>query len=102
MEGGTGVILTLKLEEPFLFDGNRITEISMEGLMNVTAAELCAVDMQMAAKGYSGIRLETTRQYAMFLAAKINKRPWEFCNNMKARDTIRLRELVATFFYVKS
>ena len=57
---------------------------------------------QMLAKGYSGQGLELTKQYALFVAAKINGQPWEYCDNMKARDVIRLKNIVSNFFYSRA
>jgi len=94
-------ILVLKLGDPFIFDDVEVTEIVMEGLHDLDASDLCAIDMQMIARGYSGARMEITKQYAILVAARINKKPWEYCNNMKARDTIRLRDMVTAFFYAR-
>ena len=93
--------LVLTLADPFEYDGIEVTEICMEGLNDLDASDLCAIDMQMIAKGYSGARMEVTKQYALLVAARINKKPWEYCNKMKARDTIRLRDMVTAFFYAR-
>jgi hypothetical protein len=93
--------LKLVLGDPFVFDGEEVSEINLEGLFELTAGDLCAIDIQMIAKGYSGTRMDTTRQYAMFAAARVNDKPWEWLNRMKARDSIRLRDMVTAFFYVK-
>lgn len=93
--------LKLVLSEPFRFDNQEITEIEMEGMLNLTAGDMCDIDRQMIAKGYYGSRIDTTRQYAMYVAARVNHKPWEFCERMAARDSIRLREMVATFFYAR-
>ena len=92
--------MMLTLGDPFLFDGAEIKEINLEGLFDLTAGDMCDIDRQMIAKGYSGARMEVTRQYAMLVTAKVNHKPWEFCNGMKARDSIRLKEIVTTFFYI--
>lgn len=93
-----GERLILKLGDPFMFDGQEIKEIDMEGLANLTAADMCAIDQLMLARGYSGTRMDASRQYAMFVAARVNNKPYEFCDQMKARDAIRLRDMVAAFF----
>lgn len=93
--------LKLKLGDPFLFDGEEISEIDLSGLVNLSALDMCAIDRQMNAMGYSFARPEVTGQYALLVVARVNRRPWEFCNRMKARDYIRLRETVRTFFYAR-
>lgn len=94
-------LLKLKLGDPFLFDGEEVAEINLEGLFELTAGDLCAIDRQMMARGYSGTRMDTTRQYAMLAAARVNDKPWEWLDRMKARDSILLRDMVSAFFYVR-
>lgn len=94
--------LKLVLSDPYMFDENEIKEIDLEGLFNLTAGELCTIDRQMMAKGYTGARMDISRQYAMLVAAKVNGKPWEFCDQMKARDSIRLRDMVTAFFYARA
>ena len=43
--------LVLYLNDPFLFDDQEIKEIDMEGLVDLTAADLCLLDQMMLAKG---------------------------------------------------
>lgn len=100
-EDNEALHLKLNLADPFIFDDKEIKEIDLEGLFNLTAADMCAIDMQMLAMGYTGQRIEITRQYALLVAARVNKKPWEFCNRMKARDSIRLRDMVIAFFYAR-
>ncbi len=94
-------LLKLNLGDPFLFDGEEVTEINLEGLFDLTAGDLCAIDRQMIVRGYAGARMDITRQYAMLVAARVNKKPWEWLDPMKARDSILLREMVTAFFYVR-
>ena len=56
--------LVLYLNDPFLFDDQEIKEIDMEGLVDLTAADLCLLDQMMLAKGYTGTRMDASRQYA--------------------------------------
>lgn len=94
-------LLKLKLGDPFLFEGEEVSEISLEGLFHLTARDMCMFDLQMMSKGYSGTRIDTTRQYAMLVAANINNKPLEWLEQMKARDSVRLRDMVSAFFYVR-
>lgn len=94
-------VLKLVLEEPFLFDKEEVKEIDLEGLFDMTAGDMCAMDRQMTVKGYSGLRMDATRQYAMLAAARANDKPWEWLDHMKARDSVRLRDMVSAFFYVR-
>ena len=98
---GKEELLKLTLGDPFLFDGEEVTEINLEGLFDLTAGDMCAIDRQMMARGYSGPRMDTTRQYAMLAAARVNDKPWEWLDEMRARDSVLLRDMVSAFFYVR-
>lgn len=94
--------LVLKLADPYKYDQVEVSEINMDGLLDLTAEDLCELDRKMSKLGYSGMRMETTRRYAMLVAARINGKPEDYCARMGARDSIRLRDMVATFFYARA
>lgn len=93
--------LIVKLYDPYLFDGQEVTEIDLSGLYDMTAEDMFAVDEQMRRLGYSGQNPEITRQYALLTTAKLNDKPWEWCNRMKARDAVRIKNVVSGFFYMR-
>lgn len=101
MEEQEKIELKLNLYEPFLYDEIEITEIDLMGIFDLTGTDMCELDRQMMGLGYVGTRPDMTRQYAMLVAARVNHKPQDFCGRMKARDTIRLREMVAAFFYAR-
>ena len=55
----------------------------------------------MIAMGYTGQNPELTKQYALLVVAKINNKPWEYGNNMKSRDVIRMKNMISSFFYTR-
>lgn len=91
--------LVLNLADPYKYDGVEVSTLNMEGVVDLTAGDLCMIDREMLKRGYSGTRMDATRQYAMLVAAKVNGKPMDFCDRMGARDSMRLRDFVATFFY---
>lgn len=93
--------LVLELEDPYWFNGAEVREIDLSGLFNLKARDMCEIDRQMAGEGYTMTVPDVTRRYAMLVAAKVNRRPYDFCDMMKARDCIRLGQMVRTFFYAK-
>lgn len=93
--------LVIKLYDPFVFeDGVEVKEIDLSRLYDMTADDMFAVDDQMRRRGYSGSNPEITRLYALLTVARLNHKPWEFCNRMKARDAIRIKNVIAGFFYM--
>lgn len=92
--------LVIPLYDPFIFDGLEVKEIDLSRLYDMTAEDMFAVDDQMRRHGYSGSNPEITRLYALLTAARLNRKPWEWCNKMKARDAIRIKNVIAGFFYM--
>lgn len=93
--------LVLKLEDPYQFEGAEVKEIDLSGMFDLKARDMCEIDRWMIQEGYTGSMPEVTRRYAMLVAAKVNRKPWTYCDLMKARDCIRLGQMVRTFFYAK-
>ncbi len=93
--------LVLELDDPYQFDGAEVKEIDLSGLFDLKARDMCEIDRRMMQEGYTGGVPEVTRRYAMLTAARVNRKPWEYCDLMKARDCIRLGHMVRTFFYAK-
>lgn len=92
-------MMSFKLNQSFKYDGEEITELDLSGLLDLNAHDLVDIDREMTRRGFAGARNELTRQYAMLVAAKCMHKPWDFCDRMSARDSIRLKEYVVTFFY---
>lgn len=93
--------LVVELYDPYLFEDTEVKEIDLSGLFDLRALDLCEIDRQMMREGYSGAAMEVTRRYAMLVAARVGKKPWEYCDQMKARDCIRIAQAVRTFFYAR-
>lgn len=92
--------LIIKLTESFLWDGEEVKEVDLSGLYDLTAEDMLRVDDQMRIRGFSGMNPEITRQYALLVAAKINHKPHEWLNRLKARDAVRIKNVVAGFFFM--
>lgn len=91
--------LALKLEAPFMYNGEEVSEIDLANLPEVTFVQMAKVDKEMLRRGYSGGRLELTREYAILIACEMNGKPYNWLNELKARDCIRLKELVSAYFF---
>lgn len=92
-------VLKMTLSQPYKYDGEEIKELDLSGLLDLTARDLVEIDREMMRRGFSGARNELTRQYAMLVAAKIANKPYDYCDRMNARDSIRLKEYLVTFLY---
>lgn len=94
--------LVIKLMEPYIFEGREIREIDLNGLYDLTARDIIQIDDMMLRSGYSGQNMELLNKYALLAVARALKEPWEFCDNMKSRDVIRIKNIVSGFFYMRA
>lgn len=92
----------VELLDPYEFEQETIDKVDLNGLFDLTGRDICQIDDQMIARGYSGQNMEVTKQYALLTVAKVCGRPWEFADNMKARDVIRMKNIVSSFFYTRA
>ena len=94
--------LILKLSDPFDFEEEKgIKQLDLSGLATLTAMDICAVSDKMLEKGYSGQMMELTPNYCLLIAARALGKPWEYCNKMSARDTIKLKNFITNFLYTR-
>nr|DAS15505.1 MAG TPA: tail assembly chaperone protein [Caudoviricetes sp.] len=92
----------MPLEVPFEFEGETYESIDLSGLATARAEDMCEVDEEAKRQGDSsinGLHPEITRKYAMLLACRLNRKPYNWLDKMNAKDSIRLRETVTAFFY---
>ena len=92
----------MSLEVPFEFEGETYESIDLSGLATARAEDMCEVDEEAKRQGDSsvnGLHPEITRKYAMLLACRLNRKPYNWLDKMNAKDSIRLRETVTAFFY---
>ena len=94
--------LMVKLMDPFTFEGEEIKEIDLNGLYDLTARDMIQIEDMMLRNGYSGQNMELLSKYALLTVARVLKKPWEFCDNMKCRDVIRIKNIVSGFFYMRA
>ena len=94
--------LKLKLLDPYDFEGTKVTELDLSGLSRLTALDMCQISDKMNEKGYSGQMMELTVPYAILITTKAMEKPWEYCDKLSARDTIRLKNFISNFLYSRA
>ena len=57
--------------DPFQFEGETVEKIDLNGLFDLTGRDLCQIDDQMVARGYTGQNMELTKRYALLTVARI-------------------------------
>lgn len=89
----------VKLKKPYQFEGQEYKEIDLSGLQKLTAQDLIAAEKQYAATGQASAVTEMSIGYACIVAATATKKPVEFFNGLPAPETIKIKNVVTTFFY---
>ena len=92
----------ITLLDPFQFEGETVEKVDLNGLFDLTGRDLCQIDDQMMARGYTGQNLELTKQYAVLTVAKVCGKPWGYAANMRSRDVIRMKNIISNFFYTRA
>ena len=93
-----------ELELPITFEGTEYKEISLKGLWDLDLQALTEVDREF--KRLTGVTMTANTpvdtMYSALVVAKANGMPYEWLMKLKARDAIRLRTSVFTFFYMRA
>ncbi|MDO5391033.1 MAG: hypothetical protein Q4F24_08120 [Eubacteriales bacterium] len=91
--------LIMKLHSPFHYAGEEIKELNLTGLYDLKAKDLVQIDDMVRRTGDDGSAPEMSKRYALLVTAKVMDKPFNFCYEMDARDAVRLKNVVAGFFY---
>ena len=91
--------LTVTFRTPYTFEGKEIAELDLNGLFDLTTADLMKAGAYARRKGVSATLPETTIEYCSFVAAQAADLPIEFFNTLKARDMLKVKNTVFNFFY---
>lgn len=93
--------LLFNLEKPFMFEGEEVKSIDLNGLYNFSIQDMYTLNQEMYRLGFRGSNLESTLEYCCMAAALMNNKPYEWLYGMGVRDAIRFKNTVNTFFYAK-
>ena len=93
--------LVLDLKAPIEYGGMCIQQLDMSGLRDMTGRELNVIYDLYAAQGGSGVALqESTLLFAQVVASRVCGYPLEAIMELKAKDSVYLKNRVYRFFYL--
>lgn len=93
--------LVLELKNPIEYQGVTIERIDMTGLRNMTGKELNQLYDLYLAQGGGGIAMqESTLLFAQIAASMVCGYPLEAIMELKAKDSVYLKNRVYRFFYL--
>lgn len=92
--------VSMPLEHPIEFEGKTYEKVDMNGIYDISLADLAEIQSQMNRKGIYADYERSIYFYA-FVAAKANNMPYEWLLGMKARDAERLQMMVKAFLFTR-
>lgn len=93
--------LVVKFNKPYLFERVEYTEISLDGLNDLTAEDMIAVDRILKRNSGFGVDImpEVSMEYAINIAARATKKPVEFFNLLPPKEAIKVKNRVTAFLF---
>lgn len=91
--------LKVKLSQAYDFEGEKITEVDLTGLNDVTADDMIQANKVLTANGSIAAVPEITLEYALVMAGRVSGLPIEFFKTLKPRDAMKIKNRVTNFLY---
>ncbi len=88
--------MKITLSNPYDFDGVTYTEFEAD-LDALTGRDVVAAKREWARQGNFSVMITADAEFAAFLAAKAAKKPYEFFDNLPAKDYCRISQEVINF-----
>lgn len=90
-------VITFK--KPYSFEGKEYKEVDLSGLENLTGKDLTDADRIFVSAGNVAPMNEMSIGYACIIAAKATGLPQEFFEGLPAKEIIKVKNEVMTFFF---
>lgn len=91
--------LIVEFKKPFVFEGETYTELNLEGLEELTGADLAKIDRAVRKKNADDLVPEMSLDYALALAARATGLPIEFFKALPLKDCRNVRNKVRSFLF---
>lgn len=100
VEEDTEVRMVITLKKPYHFEGKDYTEIDLNGLDDLRASDMIAVNkyMQRTTAGID-VMPEVSLEYACVLASKAAKLPIEFFTGLPPKEAMKVKNRVMGFLF---
>lgn len=90
---------TIVLTQTYHFEEEEISCLDFSGMENVTADTLIKANRIAAAQGHAAILPEQDLFHTLLIGADVTGLPIEFFKQLKARDAIKVKNKVTSFFF---
>ena len=93
--------LIVRLSKEYDFEGEKVREIDLTGLEDVTAKTMMRASKTLARTGGGSGELvpEITLGYALTIAEECTKYPFEFYEKLNPRDAMKVRTAIVGFMF---
>ena len=89
----------LELTREYEFEGEKIRELDFSGFDDITTNDMIEASDVLTRAGRVVLNPEMDVQYCMYIAASATHRPHEFFDMLKARDVVRVKNKVRSYFF---
>ena len=89
----------VRLTHEYTFEVQKISEIDMSGMEDLTADDMIKASKVLNANGNVSVITETNLEYDLIIASFATGKPIEFFKALKPRDAIRIKNKVTSFFF---
>lgn len=89
----------IKFDKPYNFEGKEYEEIDISNIENLSTRQLAEATKQFSTSEYITPKPEADVNFCCIIAAEVTKLPREFFYNLPAKEGIKVRDLVQTFFH---
>jgi hypothetical protein len=89
----------INLSKTYHFEDEDINCIDLSGMENITADQMIIAQKMVARGGNVTAILESNIEYLLILASMATGKPIEFFKRLNAKDTVKVKNRVAGFFF---
>ena len=89
----------IKLSRTYDFEGEKIKEIDMSGLEEITANDMIKANKVLNNNGTVTVLPETNLEYTLIIAASASGLPIEFFKILVPKDAMKVKNRVTSFFF---
>lgn len=96
-EAGVIDFMKIKLSKTYDFEGEKISELDLNRLEELTGADMVSISRMMKRRGNTDASPEMTMEFAFFAAMQATGHPLEFFYGLTMKDSMKVKARVNYF-----
>lgn len=90
----------VKFSKPFNFEGTEYKEVDLSGVENLTGKDMIEAQKEYGKGNFAPNAMpEVDIRYTLIIAQKATKLPYEFFEQLPARECVKIRTVVTRAFF---